>query len=115
VLKDTEIIARTNSETQKIADAVNQLAYLGEDSKETIPVFLPEKSAIYCLQNGLRFEATLTQTPFPTQCPQGVCTKNFESVLQIQCAFTSIRGPTKERIILIKNANSITVGLEGIE
>ena len=78
-VSDTEKVARANNEAQKIANAIQEVSLMGEGSKKTIDVFVPEATTIDCndASNSISFTTTLTLEPFPAQCPLGVCTKTF--------------------------------------
>jgi hypothetical protein len=113
ILKDAEVVARTNLETQKIHNAIEDLSYLGEDSKQTITIFIPQNASLFCFSDKISFDANILQEPFPAQCPQGKCTKIYSSRISITCAVNEIRGPAKEELVLERKTNSVSLAIKG--
>ncbi|MEI7961833.1 MAG: hypothetical protein WCI04_05875 [archaeon] len=109
---DTEKIARANNETQKIANSIEKVSMLGEGSRQTIDVFVPENTKILCTSAGLKFEVILTLIPFPAQCDvNGKCTKLFpfpQNTIVI-CPTNPLSAYTKASITAEKTSAGVTL------
>lgn len=105
-ISDTEKISRANNETQKLANAVGEIAMLGEGSRKTVDVFVPEDTKIDCnaITNSLTFEVTLSLKPYPPQCnaTTGTCTKSFPQSPTLQCNLTELAPYSKASVKIEK-------------
>ena len=110
-LSDVENLSRANNETQKLVNSINNLSLLGEGSKETITLFLPQNTTVYCGDNNISFEVKLKQLPYPAQCPLGVCAKKFATPenTAIGCNINSLLGPAKLTLIIEKTNSQISI------
>ena len=108
-LSDVETISRANNETQKIMNSINDLSIIGDGSKQTLTMFIPENTFIYCTDKNVSFEVRLKQAPYPIQCSSGTCKKTFlvPSTITLDCTLQLITGPTKIILVLEKNAAKI--------
>jgi hypothetical protein len=108
-LTDVETISRANNETQKIINSINSLSIMGEGSKQTLTVFIPENTFIYCSDKNISFEVKLKQPPYPIQCSTGTCKKVFliPSTITLNCGLQLITGPTKIELILERSESKI--------
>lgn len=109
IIEDTENITRANNECQKITNSINEINLFGNDSKQTLILFVPKNTAINCNNiNGITFKTQLTQTPFPTECTNGICTKTFNTNTPLNCLLEEIKGPQKISVLIQKINNTIT-------
>ncbi|MFA5125575.1 MAG: class III signal peptide-containing protein [archaeon] len=108
-LSDVETLSRANNETQKIMNSINELSIIGEGSKQTLTLFIPENTFIYCTDTNISYEVKLKQTPYPIQCSSGTCRKTFlvPSTITLNCSLQLITGPTKMNLVLEKSAAKI--------
>jgi len=120
-LTDTEKIARANNETQKLANAIQKVSILGDGTRQTVDLFIPEDTTIYCASNNVSFTTTLSLKPYPAmqnataQCnaTNGICTKTFpkqSTSPQYTCITPSFSGPAKTSIKVEKTSSSINIG-----
>jgi len=109
-ISDVDSVARANNETQKIANTINDVFLLGEGSKQTLAVFLPEDTIIYCKDKNISFEATLKQLPYPAQCSSGKCVKVFTfSTSTLLTCNTNYLTPGKTILTVEKKAGKIAL------
>ena len=114
-INDTEKLARANNETQKIANAIEKVSLLGNASRATIDVFVPEDTNISCSAGQLSFNVQLTLKPFPAQCDNtGKCTKNFalQNNSTLNCGIT-LPAYTKTSVKVEKSGSTVTVSEAG--
>ncbi len=102
IIQDTQNITRANNECQKISNSIKEINLFGEGSRQTLMVFIPNNTTITCINNQISFETQLTQTPFPQECPNGLCDKNFNPNAALQCTVGTIKGPQKVGITIQK-------------
>jgi hypothetical protein len=109
IIYDTENISRTNNETQKIVNTINELATLSSGSRQTINIFLPENTSIYCANKNISFTTVLKQEPWPTQCPNGNCTKTLTPILNtdLNCTPSTLVGPLKTKLVIEKGETKV--------
>lgn len=108
-ITDTENITRMDNESQKIINAINEINLFSNGSKQTLKVYLPQNSKLMCDSVGekISFEIQLTQEPFPQECQNGKCIKNYNTNIDLQCAVGEIRGPQKINITIEKNDSQV--------
>ncbi len=108
---DTENVSRTNSEAQKIVNAITNISMQSAGSRETLTIFVPENSAITCATTKISFTTTLQEKPFPGQCDSktGICTKEFTLPLSatMDCKIPGINGPVATKVIIEKQAGTV--------
>lgn len=114
LVSDTENIAKANNEAQKLSLAIGQVSMLGENSRQTIDLFIPRNTTISCntASNSINFIAQVKAKPFPAQCPAGECTKFFNAPngVSLNCLMLPTAGPQKATIKIEKTtASQITV------
>jgi hypothetical protein len=113
---DTENISRANGETQKIVNAITNISMQSTGSKETLMVFIPENTVIFCAPTKISFTATLKEKPFPAQCNSlGVCVKEFTlpSTTQMNCTQAQVAGPVATKIVIEKQQTQVAFYLGG--
>jgi len=111
---DTENISRTNSEAQKIVNAITNISMQSAGSRETVTVFIPADSNITCSSSKISFATTLSikeRATIPSQCDPitFTCSKEFmlPSSAQIDCKIPGINGPVATKIIIEKQAAKV--------
>lgn len=114
-LMDVENISRTNNETQKISNTINDIAIQGIGSRQTIIIFSPEQSTIRCNSTSINYEVTLKQQPYPIQCNLGTCSKSFSipTGFTLECGLQIINGPAKLKLVIEKTAANKIKLLQG--
>ena len=108
IIQDTENMTRANNECQKIVNSIKEINLFGEGSRETLNIFIPNNTIIGCINNKINFETQLTQTPYPTACSTGKCTKEFTTNLTLNCEIGQISGPQKVGVTIQKTNGTIT-------
>jgi len=73
-VSDIDSIASMKRETQKITNAINRIYLLGDNSKETITLFIPQENSIFCNSNTIGFIAKINKDEINP--PLGVCPEN---------------------------------------
>jgi hypothetical protein len=109
---DIEILSRANNETQKIFNAINEMALMGAGSRETVALFIPDDTIIRCTSTKMSFESTLKQKPFPSQFPDGVFKKDFpvdQSAYFLDCKTNTLTGPAKTSIIIERSTGVVSI------
>jgi len=109
-ITDTEIIARANNETQKITNTINEVARMSSGTRQTITVFVPDRTKIICNDTNFSFDVNLSLKPYPAQCnTNGICTKYFQTAQNtvVNCSLEFIIGPSKKQIIIEKIDDSV--------
>ncbi|VVB74278.1 Uncharacterised protein [uncultured archaeon] len=108
---DTENVSRTNSEAQKIVNAITNISMQSTGSRETVTIFVPADSNISCFPAKISFATTLKEKPFPGQCDSlsGLCTKDFTlpASAQMDCKIKGISGPVATKVIIEKQATTV--------
>jgi len=108
IIQDTENVTRANNECQKITNSIKEINLFGEGSKQNLILFVPNNTNINCDNtNGISFETQLTQTPFPRECENGICTKNFATSTLLDCNVKQIRGPQKITVTIQKTSGFV--------
>ncbi len=109
IIEDTENITRANNECQKITNSINEINLFGNESKQTLVLFVPKNTTINCDNTlGITFKTQLTQTPFPVNCTNGICTKTFKTNTPLNCLLKEIKGPQKINVLIRKINDTIT-------
>jgi uncharacterized protein (UPF0333 family) len=108
-VEDIDSLSRANNETQKILNAVNEVYLMGEGSRQTINVYIPQNTTIYCEDKNFSFKTTLTQKPYPIQCDSGTCTKVFDLPKNVlmECNVQTLTGPAKVKTVVEKTATKV--------
>jgi len=108
IIQDTQNVTRANNECQKISNSIKEINLFGNESKQTLLVFIPNNTTINCNNAEISFQTQLTQQPFPAECTNGLCTKTFPTNTLLQCLVGSIKGPQQINITIQKiNENII--------
>ena len=109
IVYDTENVSRANNEAQKITNVINEISTLGTGSRQTLNIFIPTDTNLSCIDDNISFSVTLKQSPWPTQCPEGICTKVFSQALSpdLNCTPTTFTGPLKTKILIEKSSNQV--------
>jgi hypothetical protein len=109
IIQDTDNIARANNECQKIVNTISEINLFSTGSKQLVTLFIPSNTSIRCDSgnDAISFTTKLTKEPFPTECPQGMCTKTFYPGTNIQCALGEIKGPQKANVTIQKTDTEI--------
>lgn len=79
-IEDVENITKTNYASQRLVDTINKISLLGQGSKETITVFIPNNSEIRCEEDKILFETKINQkgeNPTITACENDICKKEI--------------------------------------
>jgi uncharacterized protein (UPF0333 family) len=111
-LTEVTNITEANNEAQKIVNTINEVALGGTGTRKTISLFVPEKTIIYCRNQTISFETTITQKPFPSQCTAmgnyATCTKTFTITSPtLNCIRTNISGPVKATATIEKSPGQV--------
>ncbi|HPM86267.1 MAG TPA: hypothetical protein PLI99_04185 [archaeon] len=115
-ITDTQNITRANNELQKIINAINEINLFSNGSKQTLQLIIPSNTIIKCdsEKNTISFETQLTQEPYPIECSQGKCKKDYSLTnIDIQCAISQINGPQKVNITIQKSNSQINFTRSG--
>ncbi len=107
---DVDSIARANNETQKIVNAINDIYLMGEGSRQTVTVYVPENTTIFCEDKNFSFQTKMALKPYPIECSSGTCIKTFNMPknVQIECNLQSLSGPAKYITTIEKGTSKIT-------
>ncbi|MGI6589106.1 MAG: hypothetical protein ACOX1V_00360 [Candidatus Iainarchaeum sp.] len=110
-INDTQNITRANNELQKIINAINEINLFSDGSKQTLQIFIPSNTTLKCnsLENKISFETQLIQEPYPIECNQGKCKKEYGLNIDIQCPITQLNGPQKVNLTIQKANSQITL------
>lgn len=112
VILDTENLTRANNECQKISNSIKEISSFGNESKQTLILFIPDNTTIDCNNTtGITFFTQLAQTPFPGECKEGLCSKTFNVNTTINCITKNISGPQKVSVIIQKTNGIIDFSL----
>jgi uncharacterized protein (UPF0333 family) len=108
VIQDTKNITSANNESQKIINSINEINLFGNESKQTLILFIPNNTTIDCNNTkGITFKTQFTQAPFPADCNNGLCTKTFSTSAPLNCILKEIKGPQKISVLIQKIDNKI--------
>ena len=109
---DVDSIARANNETQKIVNVINDVYLMGDGSRQTIKVYVPANTVIYCEDRNISFKTTLTLKPYPLQCESGVCTKVFilPKNVTMQCDREEFPSLAKITTVIEKTGTKVRLG-----
>ena len=107
-ITDIDTIAKANNETQKIMNTIQRVSTFGVGTKETLTVFIPINTTIYCHDKNISFVSTLTTKPYPAQCPSGTCSKTFliPANKTMDCLGVTFTGPNTEQIVIKKSTDN---------
>jgi hypothetical protein len=111
VVDDIERIVKTDIETKKIVNSINNLSLLANGSKETLNIIVQKDSEIICTQNKISFEVKINEkgnNPDLGICTNNICTKEhsiFENA-EINCNSSNITYG-KHILILTKENDKI--------
>ncbi len=118
-INDIERINRINSETEKIANSINRVYLLGSGTKETINIFIPQKSQINCFngENIIGFTSQINENnknPTIGTCQNNVCDKNMNTFdeLILRCQSNTLSEGNYKIIIEKDIDNSIIFKVE---
>ena len=97
--------------TWKIINAINEINLFSDGSKQTLQIFIPSNTTLKCnsLENKISFETQLIQEPYPIECNQGKCKKEYGLNIDIQCPITQLNGPQKVNLTIQKANSQITL------
>ncbi|MCX6803677.1 MAG: hypothetical protein NTY48_03850 [Candidatus Diapherotrites archaeon] len=105
---DSSRLARANVETQKLSSAVQEVSEMGAGTRETIAIFVPEKTIITCDTglNKIDFNLMLELEQNSAQCPSNICIKEFLAPegTTLNCTTQKLYGPAKYTIKIEKTA-----------
>ncbi len=113
-ITDTELMSRANYETQKIVNTISEVARMSNGARQTIAVFVPDKTRIICNDTNIQFDVNLSLRPYPAQCSaNGICTKFFQTPTSAPMtgALKQIIGPSKKQILIEKVDNNVVFTL----
>jgi hypothetical protein len=114
--EDVQTIVRADAESKRIANSIIDVAMLGEGTKKTILLFVPENAEIRCdeTKNAIGFDMNLSARPYPkinvtdagacnqgSCCKEGACEKSyaFSNEIKLDCQKEIMKGESKVIII----------------
>ncbi len=112
-ITDIQNITLANNETQKIVNSVNKISLLGNSSKETLQLFIPENSFVGCYNDGTIGFITkinvLTKNPEMNLCKNNSCDKNISinDGIIVNCNFPLVSG--QRTVIVEKQSDEINI------
>jgi hypothetical protein len=115
IVDDVERLTKTDIETKKIVNSINNLSLLANGSRETLNVFLQKDSNIVCDTEKIGFEVGINNkgnNPNIAICTNNICKKEysvFENT-EINCGFNKI-SYGKQTLRLLKENNEISIGV----
>lgn len=119
VVNDIERVSRINNETTKISKTINNISIMGVGTKNTVNVFIPLESKLFCFDNsskiGFSAKINLAKTnPNLNICPNNFCDNNldlFDNII-LNCPTTEL-SPGNYNILIEKiSENEIIVEIE---
>lgn len=118
ITEDVSTIIRADSESKKLLNSITEVALMGEGSRKTIMLFVPNDARVHCLDGKVGFGATIKGEPFPeinvtngtcdgeSCCVNGSCDKNYltPSSITINCQRSLVVGQTQ---VIVSNNGTV--------
>jgi uncharacterized protein (UPF0333 family) len=117
VIEDVHLIVRTESESKRIINSIIEVAMLGEGSKKTLELQIPQNAKIFCnTDNSISFDLNL-QKPLDEQiseCDNNTCCleknckkKTILNNIELNCNFGISNELSGNTSLIVLNSGKI--------